>query len=133
VDGEVRMLLAVGGFALGVFGYVVLLNRQWLTRPIASPALIGMLVDWAMASAIALLIWAAYELVRLWRTRPTGSSPVQIILAPQYRLSTSAMVLGVAGSAIFLNFGSCPYRKPNTADGSLRIGNNRSQWAISAG
>jgi uncharacterized membrane protein YedE/YeeE len=109
VDGEVRMLLTVSGFALGVFSYVVLLNRQWLTRPIASPALVGMLVDWAVAIAIALLIWATYELVRLWRTRPAGSSLVQMILAPQYRLSTSAMVIGVAGSAIFLNFGSPGY------------------------
>jgi hypothetical protein len=65
-----------------------------------------------MAAGIALLIWAAYELVRLWRTRPAGSSVVEMILAPQYRLSTSAMVIGVAGSAIFLNFGSPGYTQP---------------------
>jgi hypothetical protein len=28
---------------------------------------------------------------------------------------------------------ACPYRKPNTADDSLRIGNNRLQWTIFAG
>jgi uncharacterized membrane protein YedE/YeeE len=109
VDGEVRMLLTVGGFALGVFGYVALLNRQWLTRPIASPALVGMLVAWTMAIAIALVIWAAYEMGRLWRTRPAASSLVRMILAPQYRLSTAAMVIGVSGSAIFLIFGSPGY------------------------
>ena len=109
VDGEVRMLLTVVGFALGVLSYVMLVNRQWLMRPVASPALVGMLLDWTMAAGIALLIWAAYELVRLWRTRPAGSSVVEMILAPQYRLSTSAMVIGVAGSAIFLNFGSPGY------------------------
>jgi len=109
VDGEVRMLLTVGGFALGVFGYLALLNRNWLTEPVASPALVGMLVDWAAVSAIALSIWAAYELARLWRTRPAGSSLVRMILAPQYRLSTSAMVIGVAGSVIFLSFGSPGY------------------------
>jgi hypothetical protein len=29
--------------------------------------------------------------------------------------------------------GPCPSRKPNTADGCLRISNNRAQWTISAG
>jgi len=109
VDGEVRMLLTVAGFALGVLGYVAVLNRQWLTRPVASPALVGMLIDWALVAAVLLAIWAAYELTRLWRTRPAGSSLTQMILAPQYRLSTSAMVIGLAGSAIFLIFGSPGY------------------------
>ena len=109
VDGEVRMLLTVAGFALGVFGYVALVNRQWLARPVASPALAGTLIGWAMLVAAVLLTWAAYELIRLWRTRPAGSSFAQMILAPQYRLSTSAMVIGLAGSAIFLIFGSPGY------------------------
>jgi uncharacterized membrane protein YedE/YeeE len=109
VDGEVRMLLTVSGFALGVSGYVALLNRQWLARPAASPALVGILIDWAMVLALAPLIWAAYELIRLWRTRPDGASLVSMILAPQYRLSTSAMVIGLTGSAILLLFGSPGY------------------------
>jgi uncharacterized membrane protein YedE/YeeE len=109
VDGEVRMLLTVGGFALGVFGYVALLNRQWVMQPVATPALVGRLIEWAMLIAIVLLIWAAYELTRLWRTRPDSSTLAQMIFAPQYRLSTSAMVIGLAGSAIFLIFGSPGY------------------------
>jgi len=109
VDGEARMLVTVAGFALGVFGYVAVVNTQWLARPIASPALVGMLTDWTMLLAVALLIWGTYEFVRLWRTRPDGASLVQMILAPQYRLSTAAMVIGLAGSAIFLIFGSPGY------------------------
>lgn len=109
VDGEVRMLLTVGGFALGVLLYVVLLDREWLGLPIASPTLASMLMGWTIVIALALLIWAAYEMARLWRMRPLGSSLLQMILAPQYRLSTSAMLIGLAGSAIFLLFGSPGY------------------------
>jgi uncharacterized membrane protein YedE/YeeE len=109
VDGEMRMLLTVGGFALGVLGYLALLHNQWLTRPVPSAAFVGSLGSWIIAIAIVLPIWAAYELVRLWRTRKTGCSLLQRILAPQYRLSTSAMLIGVAGSAIYLMFGSPGY------------------------
>jgi len=59
--------------------------------------------------AVAVLIWAAYEFVRIWRARPDGTPLSQMILAPQYRLSTAAMVIGLAGSAIFLIFGSPGY------------------------
>jgi uncharacterized membrane protein YedE/YeeE len=109
VDGEARMLLAVGGFAGGVLVYAALLNRQWLTRPTPTPALVGTLADWALVAAIALLVWAGYEVARLWHTRPLGVSPLQMMWAPQYRLSTAAMVIGLAGSAIFLIYGSPGY------------------------
>jgi uncharacterized membrane protein YedE/YeeE len=109
VDGEIRMLLSVGGFAVGVFGFGALVERQWLARPVPSPALIGRLLDWAIVLAALLALWGVYEFVRIWRGRPAGTSLARLILAPQYRLSTSAMVIGLAGSAIFLIYGSPGY------------------------
>lgn len=109
VDGEGGMLMTVFGFALGVFGFVVLLNLHWLSRPVPAPTLVGMLIGWAWLIGGIFLMWALYELLRLWRTRPSGVPLMQLVFARQYRLSSAAMVIGLSGAAIFLLIGSPGY------------------------
>ncbi len=52
---------------------------------------------------------AVYELIRLWRRRDTGVSLRDRLLAPKYRLSTAALLVGLCGAAIYLLFGSAGY------------------------
>jgi uncharacterized membrane protein YedE/YeeE len=106
VDGEGKMLATVGGFAVGVFCFVMLVEWQWLPRPAPAPALIGELVGWAIVPAFAFLGWAVYESVRLWRTRETGARFTDLVLAPRYRLSTAALLIGFSGALLFLAFGA---------------------------
>jgi hypothetical protein len=109
VDGDGRMLATITGFALGVVCFAVLERGQWLPRPVPAPAMISSLLTWAMMPALAALSWALYEAVRLWRTRPPDTRLVDLVLAPRYRLSTAALLIGLPGALLFLLFGSFGY------------------------
>jgi uncharacterized protein len=107
VDGDGGMLATAVGFALGVVGFAFLADFDLVRRP--APALVGSRIDWALPPALILVLWGVYEARRLWRTRPSGTSFHCLVLAPQYRLSSAAMLIGLASSAIFLAFGSPSY------------------------
>jgi uncharacterized membrane protein YedE/YeeE len=109
VDGDGRMLAAIIGFAAGVFGFVVLVGWSWLARPAPAPALVGHLLPWSIVLAIAILAWALYEAVRLWRSRDAKTRLIDLLLAPRYRLSTAAVLLGLPGALLFLIFGPFGY------------------------
>lgn len=109
VDGEIGMLLAVVGFALGVGVFVYLLGGQVLARPAAAPGMISAVLPYTGILGALLLAWAVYEFLRLWRSRPKDRTLRQLVLAPQYRLSTAAMLIGLCAGTIFLLFGSPGY------------------------
>jgi len=109
VDGDGKMLATVCGFAVGVFCFVALVGRQWLSPPSPAPALIGALLGWTMVPAFAFLAWAVYESARLWLTRETGARLTDLLLAPRYRLSTAALLIGLSGALLFLIFGPFGY------------------------
>lgn len=109
VDGEGGMLVAVGGFAIGVLGFVLLLDAGMLARDAQVPAGVG---PFAAEGGLAVLLlvaivalWAAWEAWRLWRKRPPGAG----LLARQYRLSSAALVIGASAALIFLLFGPSGY------------------------
>ena len=109
VDGEVRMAGTIGGFALGIFVFVVLVDLKWLEHPHPAPAFIGSVLMFAIVLSLALLAWALYEVPSIWRNRPKNLRLHHMALAPQYRLSTAAMLIGVSGTVIFLLLGAPGY------------------------
>jgi uncharacterized protein len=108
-DGDGKMLATIVGFAGGIFCFVTLVEWHWLQRPAAAPALAGPLFAWAMIPGFAILAWALYESVRLWRTRPSGTHLVDLALAPRYRLSTAALLIGLSGAVLFMMYGPFGY------------------------
>jgi uncharacterized membrane protein YedE/YeeE len=112
VDGDGKMLATVAGFGLGVLCFIVLARWQWLPRPSPATPLVGSLLGWAWVPALlalAFLGWATYEGVRLWRTRDTGARFADLVLAPRYRLSTAALLIGLSGALLFAFYGSFAY------------------------
>ena len=109
VDGEGGMLVAIVALALGILCFVTLVDWHWLERPVPTPALASSLSAWASIMALAVLLWSVYEAVRLWRACPTDSWVRDLVLAPQYRLSSAAMLIGLASAVIFLIYGSASY------------------------
>ena len=109
MDGEGRMAATVVGFAIGVVLFSVLVGAGHLAPPRPAPTDIGQLTAWAWVIVPALGLFAGYEAVRLWRSRPPGTPFRQLILARQYRLSTAALLIGIAGATIFRLFGSAGY------------------------
>jgi len=106
-DGEVAMAVTVSGFGLGILGFVVLLDAAWLSRP--SPSLPGLESLVGGLSAATLVTFVIYVAARLWLTRPSGRSVHELVFAPQYRLSTAAMLIGVAAGLIYLIQGPSGY------------------------
>jgi uncharacterized protein len=109
VDGEVRMAISIGGFAIGVAVYAILGSLQWIARPQAAPPLIGRAADYVLVPLLLLLAWSLYEVARVWRTRTKHLRLRDLMLATQYRLSGAAILIGVSGTAIFLLLGSPGY------------------------
>jgi uncharacterized membrane protein YedE/YeeE len=109
VDGEGRMLVTIAGFAVGVAAFVLLLGAGWSLRPTPAPALVGALAGWAKWLALAVIPVGLFEAVRLWRTRPKGASLGRLVLAPRYRLSTAALLIGIAAALIFFLSGPSGY------------------------
>jgi len=109
VEGEVRMAVSIGGFAIGTMIFLALLDLEWLARPAKTPALIGSALSFALILSLLLLAWAVYEVPRIWRHRPKHLRVTEIILAPQYRLSSAALLIGIASAVIFVAVGSPGY------------------------
>jgi hypothetical protein len=109
VDGEGRMLVAVAGCSLGILVFVCLAGANWIARPAAASTGMGLLLDLGVLAALGPVAWALYEAIRLWRSRPRGHRLHRRLLAPQYRLSTTALVAGLAGASIFLLTGAPGY------------------------
>ncbi len=106
-DGEVAMAITVIGFGLGILGFVVLLDLAWLSRP--SPSLPRLETLVGGFSAAALVAFVSYEAVQLWRMRPPDHSIRELVFASQYRLSTAAMLIGLAAGLIYLIQGPSGY------------------------
>jgi len=106
-DGEGGMFVAVIGFGFGIAGFVSLLDAGWLSRPLPDMPRIGPLIGWI--TALALLALALYEAMRLWRTRAPDAGTRDLVFARQYRLSTAAMLIGLAAGLIYLIQGPYGY------------------------
>ena len=109
VDGEIGMLLTVFGFVLGVLIFVALLGTGTIVRPAPAPSHIPGVMAVAPYVVAVLLMLVVYEFIRIWRSREAGSTLRALVCAPAYRLSTAALLMGVAGGLIFLIFGSAGY------------------------
>src|SRR5882672_3075109 len=115
VDGDGKMLGTIIGFAVGVFCFATLAKWGWLMRPAPAPAWVGSLLAgkwacvWVGMLTCAFLAWAFYEILRLWRTRSSNKHLIELVLAPRYRLSTAAVLVGLPGALLFLIYGPISY------------------------
>jgi uncharacterized membrane protein YedE/YeeE len=106
-DGEIAMAVTVIGFGFGITAFVALLDAAWLSRPSPSFPRLSVLIG-GFPSAI-LIGFIVFEAVRLWRTLPRETSPRELVFAAQYRLSTAAMLIGLAAGLIYIIQGPVGY------------------------
>lgn len=106
-DGQLRMLATIGGFILGVVAFVTLVQWQGIGRPQPGPALIGSVLAYAAFLSAIFLAWATFEAWRIYRDRRQAIG--KAVLAPQYRLSVAAMLMGIAGATLLLMLGPMSY------------------------
>lgn len=109
-DGDARLVTTLVFFVLGSFSVAWLQavgGVPWPHMRLLWWAGIGMGIRGALI--LALLVWAAWQLVVLWRCRDRSLRLGQWLLAPRYRLSLAAMVLGLCSGLLFLVEGAWTY------------------------
>lgn len=110
-SGELRMLFTLLGLVTGlaVGGYAQV--RQWLPAPEGVDFGLSIPPIPAIVVTAILFLWALSELWRLWRKRDPNATWREQVLSPGYRLSTAALLLGVANGVLFVMFGSWAYTR----------------------
>ncbi|MBH0238643.1 YeeE/YedE thiosulfate transporter family protein [Methylobrevis albus] len=109
VDGEAGMLLTILGFALGALLFLPLTAAGLAVPPKPAPGGLGHVVGLAAVLVPLLGLLAILELARLWRGRPRGHGIMGLVCARQYRMSTAAMLIGLAGGAVLVLQGPWGY------------------------
>ena len=105
-SGELRMLFTLLGLVVGLAGGGYAQVRKWLPAPEGVDFGLSMPPVLAIVVTAMLFLWALWELRRLWRKRNPSSTWREQVLSPGYRLSTAALLLGVANGVLFALFGS---------------------------
>ena len=109
-DGQLAMLGTLAGFLLGVAGFELLAGAGLLFAPPAGTPLLGsVLAAGGARAAVVLIVWGVYEASRLWRTRAAATRLHELAIAGQYRLSTAAMLIGLANGVLYLVDGAWGY------------------------
>ncbi len=107
-DGDLSMLMTLLAFGIGVFSWGAVQAHWSVTHlvPVASRwTRWTSVANWLLVS---LWIWAIWELVSL--ARPLRARTLrERLLAPNYRLSTAAAMLGIAGGALYAAEGAWTY------------------------
>lgn len=109
-DGDLSMLVTIVGFGVGAVGWLELdaaLSISEYAQVISMPAAVPKVDDsWTL---IFLWAWAPLELFALLIPAIATKSLHKNLLAPTYRLSTSAALLGIAGGILYATQGSWTY------------------------
>lgn len=121
-DGDLSMLGTLSAFILGVLTWYALGSEGTISTLKALPPVWQSGPSWTPALLIVLALWALSELIRLWRSAAPDDSLRQRLLAPAYRLSTTAALLGIAGSLLYTLQGVWTYTNYLRADTASRLG-----------
>lgn len=110
-DGNLGMVAALAGFALGVGAWLALpaaggpaalapLSSPWLRWPDLAP--------WLLAG---LLVWALQRARSLWHLarEPARASLTTLLQAPVYHLSVAATLMGLAAGLLYATQGAWSY------------------------
>ena len=108
-DGQMRMIATLGGFPLGVAMSLAPIERAMTGSASPAKPALAMLVDTAGLLSIVVGGWALFEVTRLWRSRAEGVVGWRLPLVGQYRLSTAALLMGLANGILFLLNGQWAY------------------------
>ena len=107
-SGNLGMVTSLLGFLIGSSAYglttVAGLTNPAIVRISSMPN-----KEWAVPISMALAGWMTWELVKLLSSPDSKINWRQRLLAPHYRLSTAAMIMGFSNAIIYLMIGAWSY------------------------
>ena len=98
-EGDLWMLLTFAGLGTGILAWSALGLAH--IHAVAAPLVWPQLGHWGTVLLAVLWLLALRELMRLWRSRPPQLPFWQLPNVPAYRLSTSALIIGVSGGLLY--------------------------------
>lgn len=109
-DGEVRFLATLAFSVLGSLVVIWLQSIGVVPWPHVDALWWGQ-IDSGLQNTLVLILlaWAVWQLRVLWRCRAPDQRLTQWLLAPRYRLSLAAMLLGLCSGLLFLLEGAWTY------------------------
>ena len=106
--GDVGMVVSLCGFLVGAGIYAFTTAAGLTVAAVESNAVLSTDAPWHLPVTVALALWMVWELMRLSRSAGPGNWH-QRLLAPRYRLSTVALLMGVSNAALYTSIGVWPY------------------------
>jgi hypothetical protein len=106
--GELGMVVSLAGFLIGASAYGVSVSAGLIAASIETTAALSRAGAWRLPVTVTLALWMAWELTRLLRSAAPGGWR-QRLLAPQYRMSTVALLMGVSNAVLYVLIGVWPY------------------------
>jgi uncharacterized membrane protein YedE/YeeE len=106
--GNLGILLSLIGFCLGL----------WVESRVGVPALLSLASAWSKPLLLLVLVWMAFEAVRLVRSWPRDQAWRSRLFAQRYRLSTAAMIMGLSNGLLYAIAGAWAYT--STLSGGVR-------------
>jgi hypothetical protein len=129
-DGEVWMLATLAGFTAGAAGWFAL---EHILAIATSPLTIVVRIEqvrWVPVALGVLWLWAAWELMLLWRVRPKGIEFRHIIGADTYHLSAAALVIGLSGGVLYTLHDSWTYTNTMRRGAAFLLGDDSAPPAV---
>ena len=108
-NGRLAMLGNLAGFALGAAGFVVLAGQGVLGAPVPVGPLAPRASQAFLALSALFALWGVWEVSRLWRSRAPDRGWRARALADTYRLSTAALLIGLANGVLYALYGPWVY------------------------
>ena len=108
--GNLGMVASLAGFLVGAAAYGVATAAGLTAAMVKTTAALSMEGSWRLPVTVAVASWMAWELVQLSRSARPGDWR-QRLLAPHYRLSTAAVLMGFSGAMLYALFGVWPYTR----------------------
>ncbi|HQU88734.1 MAG TPA: YeeE/YedE thiosulfate transporter family protein [Denitromonas sp.] len=109
-DGELAMGLTLLGFVISVAGWDSVDMQMAISRVTPLPSFWAEPSVWAGVLIAALACAGIWELIRVLRVGDdTPPRWRQRLVAPAYRLSTAALLMGVSGGILFGGYGAWTY------------------------
>ena len=107
-NGNLGMIVTLSGFAVGVTIFELINLATASIGYVRAAPLFELSYGSATVFGLALTFWMIWELVRLWRTAPSGRWWT-LLLSPRFRLSTAAAVIGVSNGILYAQLGTWSY------------------------
>lgn len=108
--GDGGMVVTLAGIIVGIGLYDLAAVKGLLATPVAATAFLATPGAWRIPVLVALGAWIVWELSKMARSTK-GVNRRQRLLAPRYRLSAAAFIMGASSGLLYVLVGVWPYTR----------------------